>query len=441
MDKLRLWLLQYYRNITNSIAFYPILISIGMTLLAVIFIFSEASGLSRYIDEYAPFLLIKNIDTARNILTTMIGGLVSLMVFSFSMVMILLNQAANNLTPRVLPSLISNRNHQLVLGFYIGTILFCIIAIVNVVPEFNNFGIPSATVLFGIFLSICCFGLFVYFIHSISESIKVSNILHHVFERTRQQLDHLEDNQPTIVKKDDFNNWKSCRSKRSGYLSTIDSSRLIAIAKKENTIIRISQPLGAYVPFEHEVFQVESEIPPNRVEDIRHCLLIDNGDVAANSYTEGFRHITEIAVKAMSPGINDPGTAINAINYMADLYAIRLRHFDQEQQHDDTDQLRLIITPIPFEDLLYANMASLRQYCKSDVIVMRKLLEMLLHLLSIRGISDKSYREVIRQELQTLMNDAEKHLSNPRDFAQLQMTLRQFSDQREGADAIVRAML
>ena len=87
-------------------------------------IYLEQKDISAHIMEIAPALVIDDTDTAKTILSTLIGGLISLTVFSFSMVMVLLNQASSNFSPRVLPGIVSDQKHQIVLGLYIGTILY-----------------------------------------------------------------------------------------------------------------------------------------------------------------------------------------------------------------------------------------------------------------------------------------------------------------------------
>ena len=137
-------------------------------------IFLEHSGLTSWMEDRIPsFLLIKSWDVASSILTTMIGALISLMVFSFSMVMVLLNNAASNYSPRILPGLIADRFHQFVLGIYLGTIIYCIILVINMTPSRPDIPLPGFSVLFGIAMGISCLLLFVLFIHSISESVQV----------------------------------------------------------------------------------------------------------------------------------------------------------------------------------------------------------------------------------------------------------------------------
>lgn len=115
--------LEYIVKLESNIAFYPSLISLVGLFFAFFMYYLESWGVSKYLVENAPLLVINNVDTARDLLTTFIGGLISIMVFSFSLVMILLNQASSNFSPRLLPGLISNRRHQVILGIYNAT--FC----------------------------------------------------------------------------------------------------------------------------------------------------------------------------------------------------------------------------------------------------------------------------------------------------------------------------
>ena len=113
-------------QLESKIAFYPTLFSVGGLLFALLLAYLESRGISKYLIENAPILVVNNDETARNLLTTFIGGLISIMVFSFTMVMIVLNQASSNYSPRVLPGLISNSRHQIILGIYNASLLYCI---------------------------------------------------------------------------------------------------------------------------------------------------------------------------------------------------------------------------------------------------------------------------------------------------------------------------
>ncbi|MEJ2585052.1 MAG: DUF2254 family protein, partial [Robiginitalea sp.] len=129
-------LIALYHAIISSIAFYPSLIATGLFLLSLGFLWLEGStGLGKGVSSNLPFLISKDSSTVRVLLSTLIGGVISLTVFSFSMVMIVLNQASSNFSPRLLPGLISDKRNQVVLGMYIGTILFNLIILINLPAE------------------------------------------------------------------------------------------------------------------------------------------------------------------------------------------------------------------------------------------------------------------------------------------------------------------
>jgi uncharacterized membrane protein len=107
-------------------------------------------------------------------------------------------------------------------------------------------------------------------------------------------------------------------------------------------------------------------------------------------------------VKAMSPVINDPGTAINAIDYLTELFALRMKKNNTGVLTTDGETY-IKIAIIKFEELLYNVMASLRTYCKHDPIVVQKLITMLKYLEN-QSAADKSYKTTITEELKVLIN-------------------------------------
>ena len=115
-------------------------------------------------------------DNAREILGTLITSIISLTVFSFSMVMVVLNGAASRLSPRVLPGLISDRRNQLILGNYLGCILFFLLMIAFINKNEPD-SLPAFGVLLAVLMGLGCMALFVVFIRSISQSIQVDWIV------------------------------------------------------------------------------------------------------------------------------------------------------------------------------------------------------------------------------------------------------------------------
>ena len=165
IDKLKLLISKTY-HLKDKIAFYPSIIALFGILLAYFMLFLEEKGITKYLLEYIPDVVVNNTETSRSLLTTFIGGLISIMVFSFSMVMLLLSQASNNYSPRLLPGLISDKHHQVILGIYLATILYNIFILFSVEPSEDKYTLPGFSVLLGIVFTILCLVAFIYFIHN-----------------------------------------------------------------------------------------------------------------------------------------------------------------------------------------------------------------------------------------------------------------------------------
>lgn len=414
-DKLLFLLRKLYR-LTENIAFYPTLLAVLGFIFTYIMIFLEEKGISKYLLDTVPALVINNTATARILLTTFIGGLVSIMVFSFSMVMILLNQASSNFSPRLLPGLISNRRHQIILGFYIATILYCIFILVYIEPNGDKYQLPGFSVLFAILFMVNCLAAFIYFIHSISQEIQINNIMDKIFNISKRRMLYLIDNEK--YSDDDFpdtENWHQYKSEKSGYLQNVSLGNIAKIAKDRETKIDIVVIKGLFISEHNTLFKSEKELDNETIKKITEHFDFSKSELIADNYVLAFKQITEVAIKAMSPGINDPGTALNAIDYLSQLFSLRIKKNDKSQAYID-DIPYVSVATINFKVLIFQVMAELRTYCKHDVIIVEKLLIMLFHLKSIIKDDNKNYLDIVEVEIESLLVDAERAITNTRDI-------------------------
>ena len=153
----------YYSKVTESIAFYPAIIAIGFLLLSWVMIEIDFSTWGKNLKSGINLLSLKDASTARSIISTIAGAVLSLTVFSFSMVMIVLNQAASQMSNRVLSSMISNRFQQIVLGFYIGTIVYALFLLSTIRDVDSGIYIPALSIYLLILMTVIDIFLFIYF--------------------------------------------------------------------------------------------------------------------------------------------------------------------------------------------------------------------------------------------------------------------------------------
>ncbi|GAB3531414.1 DUF2254 domain-containing protein [Pontibacter brevis] len=408
-----------YHYIVNSIGFYPTLISLFFFGLALLMLYLEALGLSSHFKDSLPFMIITNGETARLILSSITTGVISLTVFSFTMVMLVLNQASTNFSPRVIPGLISYKANQRVLGLYLGTLIYTLVIMVNVRAEYYNNSLPG----FSIFLSMCftilCLGFFVYFIHSISQSIQIESILENIYRVThRGLLDEIEKDKrsgmPNMFTHSE--GWHDLKSPKTGYLQSLDEQAVLELCCEYDVVLDFEQALGSFllegIPFARINKRLEN------MKEFKDAFfgLVDfyREERPGVNYIFGFKHITESAVKALSPGINDPGTAIKAIDYLTDLFAVRMQLSDKKVLYDKKGAARIRFQHETFENLFSITLSPIRLYGKGSSIIVLRLLY-LLHSLLYKVQAYPHLKPVLYKEAELLLFDADEEIQNPGD--------------------------
>ena len=418
---------EYLKKLESKIAFYPTLYSLTGLVFAFFMYYAENKGISSYLADNVPLLVINNTQTAFNILTTFIAGLISIMVFSFSMVMVLLNQASSNFSPRVLPGLISNKRHQKILGIYNATLLFCIFTMVGIEPDGGENQLPGFSVLLAIVFMVICLGAFIYFIHSISQEIQVHNIMQRLFDEAKNRLDQLINSEKDSNQKfPDTDNWTVYKSPETGFLQDIVLDPIIQFAKENNNQFEIITIKGQYVYKDKPLFKSKTKLNDESLEELFKYFHFSRDEIIEDNYVLGFKQITEIAVKAMSPGINDPGTTIIAIDYLAELFQIRMYKNDISILFEDSQPL-VKINSVTFKELLYFVLVPIRTYAKHDVIIVNKLINMFQHLAFNIDCDNKGYLSDINKEVKLLSIDANSAINNQEDLKYINNRLQSFN--------------
>jgi uncharacterized membrane protein len=422
---------QTFWRIENKIAFYPSLMAISGICFALIMVYLEQRGVSAYLQKAVPWLVINDLETARTLLSTLIAGLISILVFSFSMVMIILNQASSNFSPRLLPGLISNKKHQSILGIHLAGIFYCIITLITIEPTQSSYQLPGFSVLLAILFVTVSLGSFIYFIHSISQSIQVDYILKTTFKNAKKRIEHLiqleQDNEIVdagLGRFDKSSDWHDYYVPQSGYIQTINTTRLLKLAQQHETHIQVIPTKNTFLLAGLPIFKSETELDEEVAKEFLNQFLIDNSESLSENYSLAFQLITEIAIKAMSPGINDPGTALTCIDYLTELLTLRLKKSDELYLVQDK-QVVIEINIIHFEKLLYVILAPFRAYCSHDIVIVSKLLRMCEYLLLQDCIKD-DYKTTIKKQANEIINDAREKLQNALDLDVLDTHLSQF---------------
>ncbi|MEO6758996.1 MAG: DUF2254 family protein, partial [Saprospiraceae bacterium] len=178
----------FYAKTITSIAFWPAAIAVLFLVVSYLTIQLDFSETGKHIKLNVRWLSLKDASTARVIISVIVSGIISLTVFSFTMVMILLNQAASQMSNRILDKLIGNRFQQFVLGFYIGTIVYALFLLSTIRDVDSGISIPAISIYLLVIFTIVDIFLFIYFLHYITQSVKYETIIHRIFDDTEAAL-------------------------------------------------------------------------------------------------------------------------------------------------------------------------------------------------------------------------------------------------------------
>lgn len=400
-----------YKGVVKSIAFFPIIICIGFTIVTFVMLSVERNNLASDFKEKISYLLISDIDTARTLMSALIGGVFSLTVFSFSMVMVVLNQASSSFSPRLLPGLISNKKHQSILGVFIGTLLYYIIILIYVKSTEDTESNLGLSLFIASILGVLCLAFFVFFIHSISQSIQIHNIIKKIDGYARESIDTLLKEQESCPARPYGldNDALVINSNQSGYFQGIKRDVLEEVFKDKNVGIQMIPAINQFVWEGKPIAKIKKDLGREEADKFLSTLNIRVDRHSNGGYFAEMIKLKEICVKAMSPGINDPGTAIGSLDALGMLMrkVKKLEPTLTIRQGSTQITLRQLDMKVLLNDVF----KQIRLYSKHDPVVMEKLADIFKILVSDEQLNE-DYQRAFEKTLQKLQSDIENNVEN-----------------------------
>ena len=369
----------YYNKMIESIAFYPALIAVGFLALSWGMLVFDFSDYGKEIKSGLSWLSLKDASTARTIISTVAGAIISLTVFSFSMVMIVLNQAASQMSNRVLNSMIENRFQQVILGIYIGTIVYALFLLSTIRDISSGIYVPAFSIYVLILLTVIDIFLFIYFLDYVTQTVKYETVIDRVclqtFKNMEADFKEVQSEKPA---------WLSSPSKiisaqKSDYFQGFNEKRLLELAKKHQVQVSFLIPPGQFVIKGTACMKIHSNeiISDDALKEIADCADFYTGQPIDRNPDYGFRQLSEVAIKALSPGINDPGTAVLALHALFALFDYRL-YRQLPQLIENSDNMVVIYLPTSdFIELFERCLKPIWNYGKDDGAIQATFLDML----------------------------------------------------------------
>src|SRR5271166_4454674 len=335
---------------------------------------------------------------AQVILGDIATSIMTVVSIVFAILLMTLTLASMQFSPRIIVSFARDRVTQWTLGIFLGTFSYCMAALPAARMLPHPFA-PVATVMGAMLLALACVAWLLFFIHHISESISVSHIVDRIASETEAIIDEMMPWPHRLNAMDDPHRlepgtWETpFQSPTSGYIRFIDTVRLVALAKSYHVKVHVVRRVGHFVPAGATLFMVHRG---SRLSAAQRDELLDTVDLGPSRTLQqdvefGVLQIVDIALKAISPAVNDPSTGVSCVDQLSRiLIRFASREMPAPLLYDPPGVVRASVPWIGFDGLLTSAFEQIRLYSKADTAVS---LRMLRALGDIAGtVEDPAYR-------------------------------------------------
>jgi uncharacterized membrane protein len=283
-----------------------------------------------------------------------------------------------------------DRGNQIVLGTFIATFVYCLLVLRTVRGIEGSSFVPHLAVAFGVLLALASIAVLIYFIHHIATSIRIETLLASLAVETHAAVDRLyperlghgppppfaEPVEPLLPSGFD-REAKPIHAGQSGYVQRIEADRLLHVATEHDILVRIDARPGRFVAPDEAIYAAHpaERVSPACIEQLLATILIGQERTPEQDLEFSIRRIVEIAQRALSPGVNDPTTALYCIDRLGEaLSRLAGRELPSPLRFDDAKRLRVITQVISVEELACPAFAAIARYGLEDADVITRLL-------------------------------------------------------------------
>nr|WP_205512410.1 DUF2254 domain-containing protein [Rhodopseudomonas sp. BR0M22] len=376
---------------------------------------------------------------ARTLLGAVASSTIGVAGTVFSITIAALSLAAGQMGPRLLRNFTRDRGNQITLGIFLGTFCYVLVVLRSVrVPDEGAF-IPHLAVSVGIALAFVCVATLVYFVGHVSGRINVDTVIGLVSEDVRDVMRTLatDDTQPSAPAPAFWNGAVPIPDDRRGYLHQLDEEGLANWASENDTAIRMLVRPGDYVFPGAPIAMIK---PPREgaAEAIRNATALSPQRNSSTDLLFAVRQLVEVSVRALSPGINDPHTAISVLDRLGsalcEMEPLRL----QTGVWVKDDRIVLVVPHVRYDELVGAMFHMIRQNAAGKPSVLIRMIEVMTWVVSCER--DPARMEAVRKHADLVMRDAERDVGSPSDLNDIRVRHAAFVDTiAEGAAGLSKA--
>ena len=382
-ERLRLLFRQVVYNLRGGFLVRPLTIALTLGCCGAFFSWLEESfpTLASWVPKVL-FLSRADPQVAQVILAGIAASIMTVVSIVFAILLMTLTLASMQFSPRIIVSFSRDRVTQWTLGIFLGTFLYCMAALPAAHSLPQPFA-PVATVTGAMLLAIACVGLLLFFIHHISQAISVNHIVARIASETEIVIHDVmpwSRGQYRLEKPNgnDLSTWdKVVSSKTSGYIRFVDTKRLLDLATAYHVKVRVVRRIGQFVPAGTSLLMVykAERLSPEQNGELLGAFDFGPSRTLQQDIEFGILQIVDIALKAISPAVNDPTTAISCVDHLSRLLICFIsREIPEPLLYDLQGVARVSVRWIDLERLLDSAFEQIRMYSKTDIAVSMRLL-------------------------------------------------------------------
>ncbi len=419
-------------NLRASLWFVPGLMILFSIALALVLIEVDSSVKLKWLVDY-PRIFGLGADGSRGMLTAIASSMLTVAALAFSLTLAAVTQASGQFTPRIFRNFMRDRANQFILGYFVSIFAYCLIVLRTIRGADEVKFVPSLAVLCGLVLAIGGVLVLIFFIHHIADSLQITTILNNITDETKQAVrrmypqemgdEAVEGEQNATWLSKDVKSWRTIPAREAGYVQDVDIDGLLEFAAANRILIQMRRGVGQFAGRGATIAEIAPEVePPNREpeigrkksEQINGFFTIGRHRTIEKDVGFGIRQIVDIALKALSPGVNDTTTAINCIDNLGEIVAEIARRLMPAKLRSKDNVPRVITLAPDFQEYVETAFDQIRISGKANFAIFERLLTTVSFVAECTG--DDSRRRVLCRQIeligefadQTLETDYEK---------------------------------
>jgi uncharacterized membrane protein len=368
-----------------------------------------------------PILGVKAVigpESARAVLAALASSMLTFIVFVFSILLVSVQLASAQLTPRIIATFFRSG----VLRFSLTVFVFAFVYTLSALSRIED-SVPQISVWVAAYSSAACIGVFLYMIDYVGKSLRPVSVLTNVGNTGQEVIQDVyplpvaaTENAPTnVAPVPKGGPSRTVRTRRTGVVLAFDVAGLVKLACRAGCMIEFVPQVGDFVTSGDPLFRMHGGGEALADHLLEQSVAIGPERTMEQDPEFAFRIIVDIAAKALSPAINDPTTAVLAVDQVHRLLrAVGERQLDTGRVHDDSGRLRLLYRTPDWEDFVGLAITEIRQFGGNSIQIVRRLRAMLENLI---GTVHPDRAALLRGELELLDRGVERDFREPEDRA------------------------